>query len=438
MALVAPITVGGRYFWRGNERFLVNGVLYQKYVDPAEHGDMGMEMPADPLADDSLEDLRKSIPLFKELGLNTIFVPYIDSSKNHDAAMTMLAEAGIYVFANLSSPDCGANRAALFKPYTADLLERYLRAVDSIAHYPNTLGLSVAHGAIGDFSCVNAAPVIRAIVRDVKRYLTLRTSSAMGAGEWGQRLQRGATPVGISCSDALSLLKVQYDYFCAGSSDEAADFFAFNNFSWAGKSNLWDSGYNRLIKMFSGSPVPVFISGYGAYLGLRRLFHETRAIYSPPMVDVFSGGIVYEFINHHNSGYGLVKRGSRSAQNNTCPWSKRREFSYLKKNLAMFFMQAPPTVLGNEVPSGTTTNDNFSASTGLSAGTSRPKMPKPSPSWPVKRPVPPCPIDWSIINAHVESDSEWVDVKEEILSMAVDDVIDSVWDQLYIDDSNLN
>lgn len=78
----------------------------------------------DPLAEDRLEELETSIPLFKELGLNTLFVcrslnerllfhpsqggslsyipgktDFIEPSKNHDAAMDLLAKAGIYVVA---------------------------------------------------------------------------------------------------------------------------------------------------------------------------------------------------------------------------------------------------------------------------------------------------------------------------------------------------
>lgn len=45
-------------------QFLIKGVVYRL------HG----EGPLDPLVDDRLDDLRRDIYLFKELGLNTLFI----------------------------------------------------------------------------------------------------------------------------------------------------------------------------------------------------------------------------------------------------------------------------------------------------------------------------------------------------------------------------
>lgn len=74
-----PITVRGRYFWRGDERvrhcmtasnitstnptkFFIRGVVYQ------------IPDMQDPISDARLPQLRHDISLFKELGLNTLFV----------------------------------------------------------------------------------------------------------------------------------------------------------------------------------------------------------------------------------------------------------------------------------------------------------------------------------------------------------------------------
>lgn len=51
-------------------QFIINGVVYQPHRVSRE---AGPSIP-DPLTDDQLEELEKSIPLFKELGLNTLFV----------------------------------------------------------------------------------------------------------------------------------------------------------------------------------------------------------------------------------------------------------------------------------------------------------------------------------------------------------------------------
>lgn len=79
---VTPIHSKGRYFFKGDQRvsahscrpifctanlvvqFLIKGVVYRL------HG----EGPLDPLVDDRLEDLQRDITLFKQLGLNTLFI----------------------------------------------------------------------------------------------------------------------------------------------------------------------------------------------------------------------------------------------------------------------------------------------------------------------------------------------------------------------------
>lgn len=48
-------------------QFLVKGIVYQDYS-------RGESSRNDPLADDGIEDLRRDLEAFKELGLNTLFV----------------------------------------------------------------------------------------------------------------------------------------------------------------------------------------------------------------------------------------------------------------------------------------------------------------------------------------------------------------------------
>ncbi len=85
-------------------KFFVRGVAYQ------------VEIGVDPIADDYLPSLERDVLLFKELGLNTVYVCQyehhdlmisacaltiptvkIDNTKSHDKAMKLLEEAGIYV-----------------------------------------------------------------------------------------------------------------------------------------------------------------------------------------------------------------------------------------------------------------------------------------------------------------------------------------------------
>lgn len=56
--------------------------------------------------------------------------------------------------------------------------------------------------------------------------------------------------------------------------------------------------------------MPIFFSEYGNQNHQPRLFQETKALYSPRMSQVFSGGRVYEFWQGSN-GYGLVEMFER-------------------------------------------------------------------------------------------------------------------------------
>lgn len=114
--MTIPIHSKGRYFFKGDQRvstlasmpvqsrcgansdiqFLIKGVVYRL------HG----EGPIDPLVDDRLDDLQRDITLFKELGLNTLFV--CESSPEPLAPVNHMAcpNAGSRPHRWLKEPQC--------------------------------------------------------------------------------------------------------------------------------------------------------------------------------------------------------------------------------------------------------------------------------------------------------------------------------------------
>jgi hypothetical protein len=106
----------------------------------------------------------------------------------------------------------------------------------------------VANEVINGHDSTAAASVIRAMVRDVKRYMALgrritatsastpdqeeaavaaagtvgKPEGAVGRREKGQRV----LPVGVSAADVISTLKNEFEYLSSGREDEAIDFFA--------------------------------------------------------------------------------------------------------------------------------------------------------------------------------------------------------------------
>ncbi|ROV92208.1 hypothetical protein VMCG_09307 [Cytospora schulzeri] len=281
-----PIHVKGPYSWKGSQRFIIRGVVYRP------HG-CG---PSDPLVDERLDDLQRNITLFKELGLNALFIYHVDCSRNHNGAMKLLADAGIYVL------DHGV--PSLLLTIAADCFA----TIDCVWQYTNTLGLIVANGALSTIYSTAIAPIILNVIRDVKRYM--KTA--------GEVVSQRQLPVGYSASTSRLILRTTFNYFTAGKEDETVDFFCYANFNWCGQSTMQVSDYNQEPKTFANAHVPIFFSQYGCNLSTwgHRIFQETTAIHSPTMTLVFSGGIAYELYDSPDSRSG--RRGHGLERLNQC------------------------------------------------------------------------------------------------------------------------
>ncbi|KAF2997648.1 hypothetical protein E8E13_005309 [Curvularia kusanoi] len=278
-----PITVRGRYLWRGDERFFVRGVSYQ------------IPSMQDPICDARLPQLRHDISLFKELGLNTLFVYFVDDTKRHGQAMKLLEEAGIYVFTGISTRFSTINRLDPYGSYHSTAVSEFFTTVNVMAQYPNTLGVLAGNSITNSPRTRGAAPVIKAVVRDLKKYMKIQHAAS------GQRI----LPIGYSAAAVDLLDMTLLKYLSLGRSTSCIDFWACNCYMWAGESNLQMSGYESLLNRLQDAAIPIFMSGYGANIPNPRLFQETLALYSPQMSRVFSGGCAYTFWEAMNS-YGLV------------------------------------------------------------------------------------------------------------------------------------
>jgi 1,3-beta-glucanosyltransferase GAS5 len=84
-----------------------------------------------------------------------------------------------------------------------------------MAPHPNTLGVLVANEVINDHNSTAAAPVIRAVTRDVKSYMALA---------WEASEQR-VLPVGYNAANVGMVTRSTFDYLTAGSRDESIDFY---------------------------------------------------------------------------------------------------------------------------------------------------------------------------------------------------------------------
>jgi hypothetical protein len=266
-------------FFQGTERFYIRGVDYQ----PG-----GSSQIVDPIADEAT--CTRDIAEFQKLGINTVRIYTVDNTANHDACMTALANAGIYLVLDVNTPLYSLNRATPAPSYNAVYLQNIFATIDAFSKYTNTLAFFSGNEVINDDTTTSAAPYVKAVTRDMRQYI----------GSMGYR----QIPVGYSAADVDSNRLEMAEYMNCGTDDERSDFFAFNDYSWCDPSTFQISGWDQKVKNFTGYGIPIFLSEYGCNTNTRK-FQEVAALYNTEMTGVYSGGLVYEY-SEEGSHYGLV------------------------------------------------------------------------------------------------------------------------------------
>jgi len=276
---LTAITVKGNAFFQGTNRFYIRGVDYQ----PG-----GSSKLVDPIADET--SCTRDIAEFKKLGINTVRIYTVDNTANHDACMSALAAAGIYLVLDVNTPLYSLNRATPAPSYNTVYLQNIFATIDAFANYTNTLAFFSGNEVINDDTTTSAAPYVKAVTRDMRQYI----------GSQGYR----QVPVGYSAADVDSNRLEMAQYMNCGTDDERSDFFAFNDYSWCDPSSFQISGWDQKVKNFTGYGLPIFLSEYGCNTNTRK-FEEVAALYNTEMTSVYSGGLVYEY-SEEGSNYGLV------------------------------------------------------------------------------------------------------------------------------------
>ncbi|RLV93576.1 13-beta-glucanosyltransferase PGA4 [Spathaspora sp. JA1] len=304
VSAIDPIEVRGNAFWvkDSDQRFYIRGVDYQP------GGSSELE---DPIADTDV--CERDIPNFKDLGINTIRVYSVDNTRNHDECMQKLADAGIYVILDVNTPFSSITRKDASCSYNTDYLQEVFATISEFSKYNNTLGFFAGNEVINDEDSLQAAPYVKAVVRDAKNFLKNRNLRKI--------------PVGYSAASVVEYRLDSALYFNCGDDDMARiDMYGINDYSWCGDASMTTSQYSAQMTEFKNYTVPVFFSEFGCNTVSPRPFTEIEAIYSDQMSSVFSGGLVYEYSEQENN-YGLVEVNG----NNTTP---NQDFTNLKKQYA--------------------------------------------------------------------------------------------------------
>lgn len=299
---------GQHFFYKTNgTEFFIKGVAYQQ--------DVGTNTTAsddatytDPLADEA--GCQRDIPLLQAMGVNVIRVYAINASLSHDACMTLLQSAGIYVIQDLSNPSNSINRNS--PSWNTELFAGYAAVVDAMSGYSNTLGYFAGNEVSNEVNNTAASAYVKAAVRDMKSYIKAKNYREIG--------------VGYATNDDAAIRDPLANYFNCGDASDAIDFWGYNIYSWCGRSSYTESGFDQRTAEFANYSVPAFFAEYGCNTVQPRVFTEVGAIYGSNMTDVWSGGIMYMYFQEAND-YGIVSVSGSTA-------SKLPDYTALSRQLA--------------------------------------------------------------------------------------------------------
>ncbi|KAL8767617.1 MAG: hypothetical protein Q9209_005947 [Squamulea sp. 1 TL-2023] len=272
--------VGSKFFTSDGNQFYIKGIAYQL-------------IPTDPLVD--TDQCKRDAKQMSDMGANAIRVYHVDSAADHEGCMDAFADAGIYLFVDLDDfptqilPDSPA--------WNQSQLAAFSAVMDEFQKYDNTALFFVGNEVLTIAEVSNAAPYVKAAVRDMKAYRDSKNYRKI--------------PIGYSAADVPGLRPMLQNYLSCGDNDaERAEFYSLNVYEWCGGSSYGESGYSQLQKNATGYNVPIFVSETGCRISKPRLFTDQAAILGPEMADTWSGAIVYEWIQEAND-YGLISYGPK-------------------------------------------------------------------------------------------------------------------------------
>lgn len=293
---------GNQYYFSSNgSEFKIRGLAYQPGGQQDFLGN-GNEKH-DPLSRPDI--CKRDAPIIQKLGANVVRVYNLHSDLNHDECVTVFNNAGIYLMLDVNSPAINSHISEKDpkSTYHRGYLESIFSVIDAFKGYDNVIGFFSGNEIINEEDQVEENPLyIRAVIRDMKRYLSKHSDRFIGVGYAGTDTRSSTGAGADSVTDLWKYLSCDDDNDVLSRSD----FFAVNIYSWCADATWRESGYPELVEDFKETSLPVFWSEHGCNQS-PRLFNEVPAMYGrDEMIDIFAGGIVFEYSNEPNN-FGLIE-----------------------------------------------------------------------------------------------------------------------------------
>jgi hypothetical protein len=246
----------------------------------------------DPLAD--ALTCTHDVKYLAQLGINTIITDTFNTVADHSSCMRTFEDAGVYIIALLTHEiDAGYRiNGSVYRAVDYTRFDGYYKLIDELSVYPNLLGIMVD---MKDYKVdrLEMVPRYKATIRDMKEHIRRTTKRPIPVGAYGFHHGKSMLiPEFMSC----------------GGLDVTADFYELNP---ARKTHIYDgtfwcakssTEYDKLVGQYRNYPLPVLLS-YGCDANVSHEFPEVQYIYSGEGAEVFSGGVVHDWLqNKYGAG----------------------------------------------------------------------------------------------------------------------------------------
>jgi 1,3-beta-glucanosyltransferase GAS1 len=256
---------GSKFFYSNNgSQFLVRGIHYGDYFSRSD-SDTGAFCSRD-------------VKYFRRLGINTLFIADAAPESLKNECMEAFQNAGLYVVFEC----CAQVRYHSAVIWDHAYYKAYKNLIDSASKFPNVLGILTTIWDC-DPSWAARLPETRELVQEMKKYIRDMGYRTVLIGVSGYNHRKSRYPLEyLTCGD----MHASPDWYMVGPSHS----YSRENESYVCTDDA--SMGNELINLYRGSPLPVLLRYFSCLETKPDDFREIEHIYSPQMMEVFSGGLL--------------------------------------------------------------------------------------------------------------------------------------------------